>query len=269
MADQEIRELTAETALQSATQFIVQDSTDRATRAPFSLVGGLENETSRDTNADHADFTASIGTIHTVDMSSLASGLQITLPSSANVGESVAVYVSDGSATQAITFRNSVSATINSVDYNASDYPETLTATGDLIVFRCVSASGPKWAQMHRGIYRDAENVFTAHQRMSELTDTSLAGAVTFDFAGGDCYLDLTENITSITASNIPDGATVNLFLQQGATARTVTGWPSDWHFAANTPPDMATTDNAILWLSVHRRGAIYLVSYSNDLRNA
>ena len=93
---------------------------------------------------------------------------------------------------------------------------------------------------------RDVEAAWTAAQYFTPQTDdTSSLGAITFDFAGGN-YIEftLTENLTSITLSNVDAGKTCKIRLKQHASsAKTVTGWPATviWQ-DADTDPVMNTT---------------------------
>ena len=112
-----------------------------------------------------------------------------------------------------------------------------------------------------------AENLYTAHQRMTLQTDTSSSGSVTFDFAGGDCFIDLTENITSIAVSNLPENAWATLIIQQGSGGNTVTGWPAAVKWPAATAPTISTTDNAYDVISLYKKGSDILASVSQDHR--
>jgi hypothetical protein len=122
----------------------------------------------------------------------------------------------------------------------------------------------PAWAASYAV---DSENLYTAQQRMTLQTDTSSAGAVTFNFAGGDCFLDLTEDVTSITISNLPENAWATLIIQQGATPRTVTGWSAAVKWPAATAPTISTTDNAYDVFSFYKKGTDIIASVSQDHR--
>lgn len=130
----------------------------------------------------------------------------------------------------------------------------------------CVDASAGAavWASR---LELSAENVYTAQQRMTLQTDTSSSNAVTFDFAGGDCFLDLTENITSITISNLPENAWATLIIQQGSGARTVTGWPAAVKWPAATAPTISTTDNAYDVISLYKKGSDIIAAITQDHR--
>lgn len=111
------------------------------------------------------------------------------------------------------------------------------------------------------------ENVYTAQQRMTLQTVTSTAGAVTFDFAGGDCFIDLAESLTSITLDNLPENAWVSLFIQQGTGAFTVTGWPAAVKWRAATAPTISTTDNAYDVISLYKKGGDIVAAITQDHR--
>lgn len=132
--------------------------------------------------------------------------------------------------------------------------------------YLCVdaSASAAIWE-----IYLDlsTESLYTSQQRMTLQTDTSSSNAVTFDFAGGDCFLDLTENITSITISNLPENAWATLIIQQGSGARTVTGWPAAVKWPADTAPTISTTDNAYDVISLYKKGSDIIAAITQDHR--
>lgn len=138
MADQEIRELTAETALTAAAQFVVQESTDRATRAAFSLMGGMAVTTGSD-----ADTTMAVGTLYRVDMSAWATSVRTySLPTTAAVGERIGVYITAGNATHELAIRTTAASndTINGTDYDSADWSK-LFITGELVIFECVVAN--------------------------------------------------------------------------------------------------------------------------------
>jgi len=140
-----------------------------------------------------------------------------------------------------------------------------INISGDA-VYICVDASSG--AAVWRPVLNlSSENLYTAHQRMTLQTDSSSSNAVTFDFAGGDCYIDLTENITSITISNLPENAWATLVIQQGSGARTVTGWPAAVKWPAATAPTISNTDNAYDVISLYKKGSDIIASVSQDHR--
>ncbi len=97
-------------------------------------------------------------------------------------------------------------------------------------------------------------------------TLTSSSGAVTWDYeAGQSAYIALTENITSITFSNLDLGSNLQeleLEILQDTTARTIT-WPASVKWAGGTAPDLSTVssthivhlrtrDSGTTWLGTH-----------------
>jgi hypothetical protein len=111
------------------------------------------------------------------------------------------------------------------------------------------------------------ENLYTAQQRMTLQTDTSSSGAVTFSFLGGDCFLDLTENVTSITISDLPENAWATLVIQQGSGGYTVTGWAAAVKWPGAEAPTISTTDNAYDVISFYKKGSDIIASISQDHR--
>ena len=112
-----------------------------------------------------------------------------------------------------------------------------------------------------------SENLYTAHQRMTLQTDSSSSNSVTFDFAGGDCFIDLTENITSITINNLPENAWATLIIQQGSGSRTVTGWPAAVKWRSAGAPTISTTNNAYDVVSLYKKGSDILATITQDHR--
>lgn len=137
--------------------------------------------------------------------------------------------------------------------------------TGDRF-YVCVDATASAAVWESRLELTD-ENLYAAQQRMTLQTDTISTGNVTFDFAGGDCYLDLTENVTNITISNLPENAWATLIIQQGAGGFTVTGWPVAVLWPGDTEPVVSTTDNAYDVFSFYKKGTDIIASVSQDHR--
>jgi hypothetical protein len=147
--------------------------------------------------------------------------------------------------------------------YSGSGAPARLAKGSDGQTL-ALSSGIPAWSATYSV---GSENLYTAHQRMTLQTDSSSSNAVTFDFAGGDCYIDLTENITSITISNLPENAWATVVIQQGSGARTVTGWPAAVKWPAATAPTISTTDNAYDVISLYKKGSDIIASVSQDHR--
>lgn len=152
-------------------------------------------------------------------------------------------------------------------DTNAGYSPGSLwiDVTGDRF-YVCVDASVGAAVWESRLELTD-ENLYAAQQRMTLQTDTSSTNTVDFDFAGGDCFIDLTEDITSITISNLPENAWATLIIQQGAGGNTVTGWPAAVLWPGDTEPVVSTTDNAYDVFSFYKKGTDIIASVSQDHR--
>jgi hypothetical protein len=149
MADETVFELTQENTMTAGMRFPLQEtsSSTKATSATYALMGGLEWESSRDTNADHIDFTGTPGQIHAVDMSgaALTGEVIFDLPAEANVevGERVGVYITAGSSTDGEELAIRTAATGDTIqgsatDYSSADYTR-LFITGELMIFRCIN----------------------------------------------------------------------------------------------------------------------------------
>ena len=166
------------------------------------------------------------------------------------------------------TIKHKLDATTapTATDDSASDYSAGslwIDVTADQ-AYICVDATASA-AVWETYLELGTENLYTAQQRMTLQTDTSSSGSVTFDFAGGDCFLDLSENVTSITISNLPENAWATLVLQQGASAYTVTGWPAAVKWPAATAPTISTTDNAYDVISLYKKGTDIIAAITQD----
>lgn len=88
----------------------------------------------------------------------------------------------------------------------------------------------------------------------SDSAPSSTAGAITFDFDVGNIFsVALTENITSITFSNVPASGAVNavLLLTQDATgSRTIT-WPASVKWAGGMAPTLSTAASSVDLISM------------------
>lgn len=168
------------------------------------------------------------------------------------------------------TILNNLTATADplATDDSNDGYAVTsiwVNATTDS-AFICVDAtvSGAVWRPV---LQLSQENLYTAQQRMTLQTDTSSSGSVTFSFSTGDCYIDLTENITSITISDLPENSWATLIIQQGAGSRTVTGWPSSVLWPGDSEPVISTTENAYDVFSLYKKGTDIIACVSQDHR--
>jgi hypothetical protein len=135
-----IYELNAETAMTADMQFAFQ-KTSAATRpksATFALMGGLEV-----TSGSDAATAMAVGNLYVVDMSGWATADRIySLPTTAQVGERIGVFVSSGNASYELQLRTTAASndTINGVDHDSTDWSK-LFITGECVIFRCVTAN--------------------------------------------------------------------------------------------------------------------------------
>jgi hypothetical protein len=155
MADTTIWDLTAETVMTAAHRIPVQDTSSATTAqyATHALLGGLEVDTTFDTAADHADISGVVGQLHLVDLSALASEVIFRLPTTAQVGERIGVYITVGSTTdgEELAIRTTAASndTINGVDHDTADWSR-LFITGESLIFRCITAN-TDWIVEHDG----------------------------------------------------------------------------------------------------------------------
>lgn len=120
-------------------------------------------------------------------------------------------------------------------------------------------------------------NGVKSFSQISEVLYTAnITGGATIDLANGRVqWLTLTGNITSITFSTTPDSgvvATINLVLQQDGTGgRTIT-WPTtNFYWAENVEPPLATAISAINVVTIqiiNNGGTLYYFA-SLSIRNA
>ena len=79
----------------------------------------------------------------------------------------------------------------------------------------------------------------------------SSSGAVGIDASLGDYFtLALTENVTSITFSNVPGGASLMIQITQDSTARTV-AWPASFTWASGEAGTVSTGDGDVDLLAI------------------
>lgn len=110
-------------------------------------------------------------------------------------------------------------------------------------------------------------NAWSARQIFTPQTGgTSAAGAVTFDFNGGNYIeFDLTENITAITLDNLAAGGTFKIrFKQDDTTAYTVTGWPAAITWPDDTAPDMNPTLDGFTLVTIEAGNTEHMGSAGN-----
>lgn len=139
MANVTINDLTARTSLAATDVFEVDNtsSADASEKATFALAGGLVATTGSD-----ADTIMAVGTLYRVDMSAWATATRTyRLPSTAQVGERIGVYITAGNASHELAIRTVAASndTINGTDYDSADWSK-LFITGEIVIFRCVVA---------------------------------------------------------------------------------------------------------------------------------
>lgn len=98
---------------------------------------------------------------------------------------------------------------------------------------------------------------------------TSTSGAVTIDVSLGDYFtLALSENITSISFSNLPGsgkGATIMLRITQDSTARTV-AWPASFKWAGGASGSVSTAGGSVdvLAITSFDNGTTWMATLAN-----
>lgn len=88
---------------------------------------------------------------------------------------------------------------------------------------------------------------FTAGQRGELTTVTSSSGVLDIDFdASNNFYIELSENLTSITATNPAVGQSGSIFIKQPASGGPYTagGWASAYLFSGGTAPTITATNS-------------------------
>ena len=114
----------------------------------------------------------------------------------------------------------------------------------------------------------DVADTLSVQMSQTLQTDTSSSGVVTFDFAGGACFLDLTENLTDINFTNMRANAWHFLLIQQGSGSFTGTGYDTNVKHPADTEPTFSTTNNAWDLFGIYYDGTnALMVTIAQDLR--
>lgn len=93
----------------------------------------------------------------------------------------------------------------------------------------------------------DVTQTFTAGQRGEITTLTSSSGVVAVDFnASNNFYIQLSENVTSVTATNATAGQSGSIFIAQPASGGpyTVGGWAAAYLFSGGTAPTITATNS-------------------------
>ena len=93
----------------------------------------------------------------------------------------------------------------------------------------------------------DATQTFTAGQRGEITTVTSSSGVLNIDFnASNNFYIELSENVTSVTVSNATAGQSGSIFIAQPASGGpyTVGGWDAAFLFSGAVAPTITQTNS-------------------------
>ena len=92
----------------------------------------------------------------------------------------------------------------------------------------------------------DVAQTYTAGQRGEITTLTSSSGALAIDFnASNNFYIELSENLSSVTATNPAVGQSGSIFIKQPASGGpyTVGGWVAAYLFSGGTAPTITATN--------------------------
>ena len=95
--------------------------------------------------------------------------------------------------------------------------------------------------------FLNSVQTWTAGQRGEITTVTSSSGVMAIDFnASNNFYIELTENITSVTATNATAGQSGSIFIAQPASGGpyTVGGWAAAFLFSGGTAPTITATNS-------------------------
>ena len=93
----------------------------------------------------------------------------------------------------------------------------------------------------------DVVQTFTAGQRGEVTTLTSSSGVLAIDFnASNNFYIQLSENVSSVTVSNATAGQSGSIFIAQPASGGpyTVGGWAGAFKFSGATAPTITATNS-------------------------
>lgn len=140
-------------------------------------------------------------------------------------------------------------------------------STGDVVIFKGGSWLGFEpfagWLKynnadskiyVYDGSWSDFAGGSSGSDRSAVTVLNSSSGVVNIDCSIGDYFtLSLSEDITSITFSNLPGagkGATLMLRITQDTTARTV-AWPASFRWAAGIAGSVSTGSGAVDMLAI------------------
>lgn len=140
----------------------------------------------------------------------------------------------------------------------SAGFSNPMTTAGDLILGGSGGAAG-RLAIGTNGYVLTSNGTTAAWSaspgaRQTVTAETSSSGVVDFDWSNGDYHtLTLSENVSSITFSNLPgagNGATMMIRITQDSTARTVT-WPSSFRWEGGVAGAVSTGSGAVDVLAI------------------
>ena len=199
----------------------------------------------------------------------ISSSASTTLPTA--VADTVLGWNSGGTALENKTSTGTIGLPIN-VDnldvaadiktaLNTANFPALRTAIG-------LAIGSDVQAYDADTLKADVADTLSVQMAQTLQTDTSSSGAVTFDFAGGACFLDLTENLTDINFTNMRANAWHFLLIQQGSGGHTGTGYDTNVKHPGDTEPTFSTTNNAWDLFGIYYDGTnALMVTIAQDLR--
>lgn len=115
----------------------------------------------------------------------------------------------------------------------------------------------------------DVEQAWSKMQRPAANSVSSSSGTLTIDWStkSNVVKVALTEDITTITLSNIDDSATVEIwFTQHASSSYTVAGWSSiTWHTSDGAAPSMPSDNGEVMIVQLKYQGSgNYIASVQN-----
>ena len=251
MADAAIFDLTAETAMTAAHEFVTQDTSaaTRAQSATFALMGGLEIDNTYDSAADHADISpAVVGKHYIVDLSGLTSVMNLVLPTSANVGERIGVSIV---GTQNTTPGEELTITAGTSDFlngvaGGTEWSR-LFILGETVIMKCVVAnsewvvetdgripSGAKFNRSANVTSHFSNNAITLVTYDEETYDVGSIGDLANDkmeIRRAGRYLILFSTATSANT----DSAPYLQYIRDHQGTPQVLFWPFQWETGGNS----------------------------------
>lgn len=143
MANSYVKGLTVETAMAADDAFFMDDGTNDR-QVPFSLLGGLEIDTTYNTAADHSNISASAGTLYPINLSSVTTdNLTITLPGTAKLGEKVLICITATNATYELDIlTDATGSLLNGTDTSGGTNLYRIWQVGEWLEVTCINAGG-------------------------------------------------------------------------------------------------------------------------------